>query len=62
MVEQALPHGLYRVRLERGECVTAGLDTTTRRSTARVLPGDRVLVEISSVDSGRGRIKQRLTG
>ena len=55
VVEQ-LPSGLYRVRLEGGEQVIAHIADRMDRNFIRVLVGDRVVVEISPVDPGRGRL------
>ena len=61
-VERALPRGLYRVSLDGGARVTAALSTRARHATARVVAGDRVLVEVSPLDPGRGRITVRSAG
>lgn len=55
VVEQ-LPHGLYRVRLERDRHVTAHAPGGPGRNFVRVLVGDRVQVELSPRDLTRGRI------
>ncbi len=54
MVEQ-LPSALYRVRLDGGEPVMAHIADRLDRNFIRVLVGDRVVVELSPVDPGRGR-------
>ncbi len=59
IVEQALPRGLFRVRCEDGNVVTASLGGATRSVTVNVLPGDRVSIEVSPFAPGRGRIKTR---
>lgn len=60
IVEAALPRGLYRVALESGDKVTASLGGTTKQTTVRVIPGDRVMIERSEFDPTRGKIKSRL--
>ena len=60
-IEESLPQGLYRVSLANGEKVTVSIGGVARQTTVRVIPGDRVLVEISAFDPTRGKIKQRLT-
>lgn len=60
VVEEALPKDLYRVRLDNGTHVTASLGGLTRQTTVRIIPGDRVLIEVSPLDPSRGRIKQRV--
>jgi translation initiation factor IF-1 len=61
VIEEKLPQGLYRVRLVNGSKVTASLGGAARQTTVRVIPGDRVLIEVSPIDPTRGRIKARLT-
>lgn len=58
-VETALPKGLYRVRCDDGQIITASLGGVTRNVTVKVIPGDRVTVEVSPFDPTRGRIKAR---
>ena len=59
VVEQ-LPSALYRVRLEHGSTVVAHIADRLDRNFIRVLVGDRVRVELSPVDAGRGRIVEKL--
>ncbi|MFK7986175.1 MAG: translation initiation factor IF-1 [Sandaracinaceae bacterium] len=59
-VEQALPRGLYAVRLDDGRRVRATLSTTAKRVMVKVLEGDRVLMKMSEFDPSRGRISARL--
>ena len=59
VVEQ-LPSGLYRVRLESGEQVIAHIADRMDRNFIRALVGDRVVVELSPVDPGRGRMIGKL--
>lgn len=61
VVEEKLPQGLFRVRLKDGSKVTASLGGAARQTTVRVIPGDRVLIDVSPIDPTRGRIKARLT-
>jgi translation initiation factor IF-1 len=60
VVEAALPQGLYRVSLKSGEKITASFGGLARQTTVRVIPGDRVRVEISPLDPTRGKITGRL--
>ena len=60
VVEEVLPSGLYRVGLPSGEKITVSIGGVARQTTVRVIPGDRVLIEISSLDPTRGKIKSRL--
>jgi translation initiation factor IF-1 len=59
VVEQ-LPSALYRVRLDEGPTVTVHIGGRIDRNFIRVLVGDRVHVELSPVDVGRGRIVEKL--
>jgi translation initiation factor IF-1 len=56
VVTETLPSSLYRVKLEAGGIVTAHIADRIDRNFVRLLVGDRVRVELSPVDGGRGRI------
>jgi translation initiation factor IF-1 len=56
VVMEILPSALYKVRLEQGSLVTAHIADRMDRNFVRILVGDRVRVEISPTDVGRGRI------
>ena len=60
VVTDTLPSALYRVKLDGGSAVTAHIADRMDRNFVRILVGDRVKVEISPVDIGRGRIVERL--
>jgi translation initiation factor IF-1 len=62
VVTEQLPSALYRVRLEAGQLVTAHIADRMDRNFIRLLVGDRVAVELSPVDRGRGRITAKVTG
>jgi translation initiation factor IF-1 len=59
-VTETLPSRLYRVRLERGSVVTAHIADRVDRNFVRILVGDRVRLELSPIDIGRGRIVGRV--
>ncbi len=59
-VEEALPSAMFSVRLDSGHVVLAYVSGRMRRRRIRILPGDRVQVEISPYDLTRGRITYRL--
>jgi translation initiation factor IF-1 len=59
-VTEQLPRALYRVRLDEGPVVTAHIGGRIDRNFIRVLVGDRVRVELSPIDMGRGRIVGKL--
>jgi translation initiation factor IF-1 len=60
-VTEQLPSALYRVRLDGGSVVLAHVADRVDRNFVRVLVGDRVRLELSPADRGRGRIVQRLS-
>lgn len=59
IVEEALPALTFRVRNARGEQILAHLAGKLRLHRIRIVPGDRVIMEVSP-DGGRGRIVRRL--
>jgi translation initiation factor IF-1 len=59
-VQAQLPSGLYRVKLDGGVVVTAHVADRIDRNFVRVLVGDRVRLELSPVDRGRGRIVEKI--
>ncbi len=59
-IEEALPRALFTVRCDDGRRVVATLSTEARRVTVQVIPGDRVVLEVSAFDPTRGRIIARL--
>jgi translation initiation factor IF-1 len=60
IVTESLSHNLFRVKLENGFAVLAHISGQLRLHSTKILPGDRVKVEISPYDLSRGRIAQRL--
>jgi len=60
VVTETLPSVMYRVKLDDGGTVTAHIADRIDRNFVRILVGDRVKVELSPVDIGRGRIVERL--
>jgi len=58
-VTEALPNAVFRVQLPTGHAVLAHASGKIRMNFIRVLPGDRVLVELSPYDLTRGRITYR---
>lgn len=55
-VLQALPNTMFRVELTDGRSILATLTGKMRRAYVRIFPGDRVKVEMTPYDEGRGRI------
>ena len=60
VVMETLPSALYKVRLDEGAMVLAHIADRMDRNFVRILVGDRVRLELSPVDIGRGRIVERL--
>jgi translation initiation factor IF-1 len=58
-VEEALPNAMFRVVLENGHKVLTHVSGKMRMHFIRILPGDRVTVEISPYDLTKGRIVYR---
>ncbi len=58
-VSEALPNAMFRVALEGNRTVRATLSGKVRMNFVRVVPGDRVRVELSPYDLTRGRIVWR---
>jgi len=60
IVTEALPNAMFRVELPNGHQVLAHISGKIRVHYIRILPGDKVLIELSPYDLGRGRITYRL--
>ena len=58
-VVESLPNAVFRVELENKHQVLAHISGKMRKNFIRILPGDRVLVEVSPYDLTRGRIIYR---
>jgi len=58
-ITEALTNAMFRVRLENGHEVLATISGKMRMNYIRILPGDRVTVEMSAYDLSRGRITYR---
>lgn len=58
-VKEALPNAVFRVALENGHQVIAHVSGKMRMHFIRILPGDKVTVELSPYDLSKGRIVYR---
>ncbi len=58
-VKEPLPNAMFRVELVNGHVVLAHISGKIRMHYIKILPGDRVLVELSPYDLTRGRITYR---
>ena len=59
VVKEPLPNAMFRVELENGHVVLAHISGKMRIHNIRILPGDKVSVELSPYDLNRGRITYR---
>lgn len=58
-VVEVLPNAMFRVRLDNGHIVLAHVSGKMRMHFIRILPGDRVKLELSPYDLSKGRITYR---
>lgn len=58
-VIETLPNAMFRVELENGHEILAHISGKLRMNFIRILPGDKVTVELSPYDLSRGRITWR---
>ena len=58
-VLEALPNAMFQVELENGHVVLAHVSGKIRMNFIRILPGDKVTIEITPYDLTRGRITYR---
>lgn len=58
-VVEALPNAMFQVELENGHKILAHISGKLRMNFIRILPGDKVTVELSPYDLTRGRITWR---
>lgn len=56
VVEECLPAGTFRIKLENGKIILAHLSGKMRMNKIRILPSDRVSVEMTPYDLTKGRI------
>ncbi len=59
IIEEALSNAMFRVRLENDHQIVATISGKMRMNYIRILPGDKVSVEMSPYDLTRGRITYR---
>ncbi|NLJ72206.1 MAG: translation initiation factor IF-1 [Syntrophomonadaceae bacterium] len=59
IVLEPLPNAMFTVELENGHQVLAHISGKMRMNFIRILPGDKVMVELSPYDLNRGRITYR---
>jgi len=59
VVQESLPNAMFQVELESGQVILAHISGKLRMNFIRILPGDKVTVELSPYDLSRGRITWR---
>ncbi|MBD3371273.1 MAG: translation initiation factor IF-1 [Candidatus Coatesbacteria bacterium] len=59
VVTKALPNAMFRVKLDNGRSILAHICGKMRMNFVRILPGDRVRVEVTPYDLTKGRITWR---
>lgn len=59
IVAEALPNANFKVKLENGHIVLAHISGKLRQNYIKILPGDKVTMELSPYDLSRGRITWR---
>ncbi|MGI6443009.1 MAG: translation initiation factor IF-1 [Synergistaceae bacterium] len=59
MVVEPLPNAMFRVELENGHKILAHVSGKMRMHFIKIIPGDRVLLQLSPYDLTRGRITYR---
>ena len=60
VILEKLPNAMFRVKLDNGHPVLAHISGKMRMHYIKILPGDRVTVELSPYDLSRGRITYRI--
>jgi translation initiation factor IF-1 len=60
LVTEALPNAMFRVELENGSVIICHISGKMRMHSIRILPGDKVTVELTPYDLTKGRIIRRL--
>ncbi len=60
LIKESLPNAMFRVELDNGHVVLAHISGKIRKNFIKILPGDRVKVELTPYDLNRGRITFRV--
>ena len=60
IIRESLPNAMFRVELDNGHKVLAHISGKIRKNFIKILPGDRVRVELTPYDLTRGRITYRV--
>lgn len=62
IIKESLPNAMFRVELQNGHIVLAHISGKIRKHFIKILPGDKVKVELTPYDLNRGRITYRVQG
>ena len=57
---ETLPNAVFRVQIDSGQVILAHIAGKLRVNKIRILPGDKVIVEVTPYDLTRGRVTRRL--
>ncbi len=60
VVAETLPNAMFRVKLPNGMVILSHISGKIRMNYIKIVPGDRVLIEVSVYDPTKGRITRRL--
>ncbi len=60
IIKESLPNAMFRVELDNGHIVLAHISGKIRKNFIKILPGDKVKVELTPYDLNRGRITFRV--
>ncbi len=60
-IVEALPNAMFRVELQKGHLILAHISGKMRMHYIKILPGDKVTIELSPYDLTRGRITYRFS-
>lgn len=60
VIRESLPNAMFRVELDNGHVILAHISGKIRKHFIKILPGDKVKVELSPYDLERGRITYRM--
>jgi len=59
-VTETLPNAMFRVELENGHVILAHISGKMRMHYIRIVPGDKVMIEMTPYDLNKGRIRYRM--
>ena len=62
IVKDTLPNAMFKVEIEGGHEILGHISGKMRMNYIRILPGDKVMIELSPYDLSRGRIIRRFKG